>query len=42
MAAKFPKAVWGKIMKILSELKNAGGEAKLRDLFERSELKLFQ
>jgi len=26
MAAKFPKAVWGKIMKILSELKNAGGD----------------
>jgi restriction system protein len=41
MAAKIPKERVGEIMKIvLTELKNAGGEAKLKDLFERSEPKL--
>jgi len=41
MAAKFPKERVGEIMKIvLTELKNSGGEAKLKDLFERSEPKL--
>lgn len=41
MAAKIPKGRIGEIMKIvLTELKNAGGEAKLKDLFERSEPKL--
>ena len=38
MAAKIPIERVGEIMKIvLTELKNAGGEAKLKDLFERSE-----
>ena len=41
MAAKIPIERVGEIMKIvLTELKNAGGEAKLKDLFERSEPKL--
>ena len=41
MAAKIPIERVGEIMKIvLTELKKAGGEAKLKDLFERSEPKL--
>jgi restriction system protein len=41
MAAKIPIERVGEIMKIvLTELKNAGGEAKLKDLFERSEPRL--
>ncbi len=41
MAAKIPKVRIGEIMKVvLTELKNAGGEAKLKNLFERSEPKL--
>ena len=41
MAAKIPIERVGEIMKIvLTELRNAGGEAKLKDLFERSEPKL--
>ena len=36
MAAKIPIERVGEIMKIvLTELKKAGGEAKLKDLFER-------
>ena len=36
MAAKIPIERVGEIMKVvLTELKNAGGEAKLKDLFER-------
>jgi restriction system protein len=41
MAAKTSIERVGEIMKaVLTELKNAGGEAKLKDLFERSEPKL--
>ena len=41
MAAKLPIERVGEIMKIvLTELKKAGGEAKLKDLFERSEPRL--
>jgi restriction system protein len=41
MAAKIPIERVGEVMKIvLTELRNAGGEAKLKDLFERSEPKL--
>ena len=40
MAAKLPIERVGEIMKIiLTELKDAGGEAELKDLFERFELK---
>jgi restriction system protein len=41
MAAKIPIERVGQIMKgVFTELKNSGGEAKLKDLFERSEPKL--
>jgi restriction system protein len=41
MARKIPLERVGEIMKVvLTELKQAGGEAKLKDLFSRAEAKL--